>query len=215
MRVLTIPWIRLKSCMNKRPIGGRAYVRNFCMADKQGYHGGERLSRTVCRFCEVWLEAYAATLTTDEEREIFSDAMLSAVDGWRDVAHSETSDTTRSRRIRRELPLDEDLAALGPQDIEVFNRRVLQLAAAGLTNMQKLAWWYVEDCDLTQAEAGRLMGEISQQAVSRLLDRARGAMRRQSSIDVQLLYEIQEIFPGWDQSNWPRLLIRLARAHPA
>jgi hypothetical protein len=105
------------------------------------------------------------------------------------------------------------VAALGPQDIDIFNRRVLQLAGAGLTNAQKLAWWYVEDCGLTQTQAGRLMGEITQPAVSQLLYRARVAMTRQSGIDIQLVYDIQETFPGWDESNWPRILIWLAKVH--
>ena len=122
------------------------------------------------------LDELAAELTTDEEREALSDALLRIERAYRDGAHSEMSDTRRSRRIRAEVGFNEELGAdSNPISEDKIQSIMIGLANGGLTKTQRSVWILIHVEGLTQEEAGLRLG-IKQPAVSRALDRADAAL---------------------------------------
>jgi hypothetical protein len=122
------------------------------------------------------LKALADTLD-DKGQEALSSALIRIHDGWRDGAHSETSDTRRRRRIvGREIPIGEHADHIPVTISEYVIRRLMgQAARAALTEEQRLVWVLHDYEGLSQRIIADLLG-IKQPAVSRCLNRARIAL---------------------------------------
>jgi predicted DNA-binding protein (UPF0251 family) len=109
--------------------------------------------------------------------EQLSDALIRINDGWKDGAHSETSDTRRNRRIvGREVKVGDNVEVIRTPIPEENIRRVMKRAAeAGLTERQRDVWILIDVIGYRQEAAAEKLG-IKQPAVSRLLNRARTAL---------------------------------------
>lgn len=169
--------------------------------------------RISCDFCDKWLDEYAASLKTPEEREALSNALLTANRAWDDrTCHpeSEDSDSRRARRIRRERTastLGDYLVAA--ERSEILDAKLIHLAAAGLQGRQLQAWVHCYENGLTQDEAGDLMG-ITQQAVGKLLAKGRRRIGRTENLGTQIYGICLQLFGKYDESNWPAWAKKMA-----
>jgi transcriptional regulator with XRE-family HTH domain len=121
--------------------------------------------------------AVCCTPNDSSPLEWLSDALLRIHRGWRDGAHSETSDTRRRRKIiGKEIPAGDQANYIkAPISNDVIITMLRKAAAAGLSDWQQDVWLLADVIGWTQRAIAREFN-VGQPAVSRALGRARQAL---------------------------------------
>lgn len=124
------------------------------------------------------IAALADSLTTPEQREQLSDALLKVHKGWQVGAHSEVSDTRRNRRHAREQSMEELAEAAGvviptaPPSMLPLIQRALKASV----DEEVAVMWILHEDGWTQARIAETF-DVSQGCVSQRLARARDLIR--------------------------------------
>lgn len=134
----------------------------------------------IARMDAAELDRFAESLTTDEDRERLSDALLRINFAWLAGAHSENRDTRRNRRIRQENSLEAMAEAAGvvipapPPDLTPAINR----AAEACLDRRDCLIWAMWQTGSSQASIAKAM-HLTQGYISQRISKARAAIAEQ------------------------------------